>query len=131
MTGTAKIFRIILPVSDIDQATEYYQKLLGTEGERVSKERHYFNCGEVILTCYDASADGDHMTFRPNPGHIYFSVDNIEAWFKRANTLSHERIDEVIAKRPWGERSFYLNDIFGNQLCFVESNTEFKGLTAD
>jgi hypothetical protein len=32
-----------------------------------------------------------------------------------------------IATRPWGERSFYTQDPFGNPLCFVDSNTLFTG----
>jgi hypothetical protein len=32
-----------------------------------------------------------------------------------------------IATRPWGERSFYLHDPFGNPLCFVDSRTLFTG----
>jgi uncharacterized glyoxalase superfamily protein PhnB len=30
-----------------------------------------------------------------------------------------------IANRPWGERSFYLRDPFGNPLCFVDETTVF------
>jgi hypothetical protein len=26
-------------------------------------------------------------------------------------------------KRPWGERSFYVTDKWGNELCFVASDT--------
>ena len=33
-----------------------------------------------------------------------------------------------IAKRPWGEESFYASDPFGNPLCFVRRDTEFTGL---
>lgn len=32
-----------------------------------------------------------------------------------------------IATRPWGERSFYVEDPFGNQLCFVDRGTVFTG----
>jgi hypothetical protein len=31
-----------------------------------------------------------------------------------------------IARRPWGERSFYLNDRSGNPLCFVDESTVFR-----
>jgi len=29
--------------------------------------------------------------------------------------------------RPWGERSFYAHDPFGNPLCFVDATTIFTG----
>ena len=32
-----------------------------------------------------------------------------------------------IAVRPWGERSFYLSDPFGNPLRFVDAATLFTG----
>ena len=32
-----------------------------------------------------------------------------------------------IAERPWGERSFYVEDPFGNKLCFVDRATMFTG----
>ena len=32
-----------------------------------------------------------------------------------------------IAKRPWGEESFYASDPFGNPLCFVSSASVFTG----
>jgi hypothetical protein len=35
-----------------------------------------------------------------------------------------------IATRPWGERSFYLRDPFGNPLCFVDAATLFTGPSA-
>jgi hypothetical protein len=28
-----------------------------------------------------------------------------------------------VRKRPWGERSFYVTDPWGNELCFVEEGT--------
>lgn len=30
--------------------------------------------------------------------------------------------------RPWGERSFYCRDPFGNGLCFVDEKTLFTGV---
>jgi hypothetical protein len=32
-----------------------------------------------------------------------------------------------ISVRPWGERSFYVDDPWGNSLCFVESGTGYPG----
>jgi hypothetical protein len=32
-----------------------------------------------------------------------------------------------IGVRPWGERSFYATDPFGNLLCFVDGETLFTG----
>ena len=32
-----------------------------------------------------------------------------------------------IVKRPWGELSFYVEDSWGNGLCFVDEKTLFTG----
>jgi hypothetical protein len=53
------LFRVILPVSDIEAAASFYARLLEMPGTRVSSGRHYFDCGGTILACYDALADGD------------------------------------------------------------------------
>ena len=55
----ARLYRVILPVDDIDRADRFYTELLGLAGERVSPGRHYFDCGGTILACYDPVADGD------------------------------------------------------------------------
>jgi hypothetical protein len=32
-----------------------------------------------------------------------------------------------IAKRPWGEVSFYMHDPSGNPICFVDEQSIFRG----
>ena len=125
-TKSPRIFRVILPVSSIEAAAKFYTSLLGVQGQRVSTGRHYFDCGGVILACFDPRADGDDFDARPNPDHVYLSVDDLEASHRRAK---ESRCSELgpIAKRPWGERSFYCKDPFGNPLCFVDQDTLFAG----
>jgi len=48
MSGT-HLFRVILPVSDIEAASDFYTQVLGMSGIRVSGGRHYFDCGGTIL----------------------------------------------------------------------------------
>lgn len=133
MTDIPKLYRVILQVSDLDKAAEFYTKLLGTEGRRIHGGfRHYFDCGAVILALVDPSADDAEA--RPNPDNIYFSVADIEAVHGRARELGCLSTGDVhgapageIVKRPWGERSFYGFDPFGNPICFVEESTVFTG----
>ena len=61
-----QIFRILLPVTDIQQAKSFYSKVLGVEGFSVSPGRHYFDCEGIILACFDPQADGDGYTAQPN-----------------------------------------------------------------
>jgi len=122
-----KLFRVILPVPDIEAAARFYSALFEQPGQRVSPGRHYFDCDGVVLACFDPRADGDLFDARPNPDHLYFAVENIEAFFARARQLGFSEIDTQIKTWPWGERSFYAVDPFGNPLCFVDQQTIFTG----
>jgi catechol 2,3-dioxygenase-like lactoylglutathione lyase family enzyme len=121
-----KLFRVILPVSNIDLAAQFYSRLLGLPGKRVSPGRHYFDCGGTLLACFDPRADTDPFDLGPNPDHLYFAVRDLEAVHARAVELKAE-IRSPIGKRPWGEVSFYLRDPFGNKICFVDRTTMFTG----
>ncbi len=131
----ASLFRVIVPVEDIERATRFYGDVLGVPGLRVSQGRHYFDCGGVILACFDPKADGDGGVATPLPEWLYFAVDDIEAAYEacRRAGASFETGDVhgdpagTIARRPWGERSFYVHDPFGNKLCFVDRATAFRG----
>jgi predicted enzyme related to lactoylglutathione lyase len=120
------LFRVILPVSDIAAAASFYARLLEVPGTRVSSGRHYFDCGGTILACYDALADGDPEPVGPNPQHLYFSVDDLDAAHARAEEAGCCELTGIEV-RPWGERSFYARDPFENPICFVHSQTLFTG----
>ncbi len=128
MSDSISIFRIFVPVTDFDQAIAFYQRLFAREGRLIHRGRQYFDCGPVIFAVIENSGT-------PIGDHIYFSVPNLEAVFTRAKELDClEQIDlhggpaaEIIV-RPWGERSFYARDPFGNGLCFVEDTTLFTGI---
>ncbi len=127
-----KLFRVIVPVTDMAKAVEFYEAVIEAPHERVSPGRHYFHCDGAILAVVDARADGESRTSRPNFDHVYFSVDNLEVAYERCRAAPGATFDVVgqqpgIASRPWGERSFYVQDPFGNPLCFVEAGTEFTG----
>ena len=135
MPSANRLFRVIMPVTDIEASARFYSALLDQPGFRVSGGRHYFDCGGVILAVYDPKADGDREAIRSNGEHVYFAVDDLEAAFaraQRAGGLSKERGDGnlpmgEIARRPWGEVSFYLHDPSGNPLCFVDEQSIYRG----
>lgn len=127
-----KLYRIILPIGNIDKAEAFYSKLFNMRGERVSAGRHYFNLGGTILACYDPRADGDEDDPDWNPHdnqYVYIAVDDLEQTFETAKSLNPMVIDDTIEKMPWGERLFYMNDPWGNPVCFVDSTTLYLGST--
>ena len=132
MSVAPSLFRMILHVSDMDQAADFYAKLLAATGRRVAPTRHYFDCGSVILALVNPTEGGE--TPKTNPDYVYFSVKDLEGAHARARELGclsrgevHGRSAGDIVTRPWGERSFYVHDPFGNGLCFVDERTVFTG----
>lgn len=127
------LFRIILQVSDLDQAEQFYGALLGHRGRRIPHaSRHYIDCGPVILALVDPAIDNEQA--KPLPDYIYFAVANIEEVHERARNLGclstenfHGESAGDIVVRPWRERSFYVRDPWGNGLCFVDNTTLFTG----
>jgi predicted enzyme related to lactoylglutathione lyase len=119
-----RLYRVILPVSNIGRAAEFYSALLGKQGKQVSPGRHYFGCDGTILACFDPRADGDPWDATPNADHVYFAVDDLESTLERARKAG-AKVTSAIETQPWGERSFYCSDPFGNKLCFVADGTLF------
>lgn len=132
----ARVFRILIPVHDIERAAAFYATVLSQPGQRISPGRHYFDCEGLVLACFDPVADGDGYSAVPLTEPIYFAVDDLKAVFDRAKeagaSFSEEEIPDVgcmgmIEERPWGEISFYASDPFGNPLCFVSNESVFTG----
>jgi catechol 2,3-dioxygenase-like lactoylglutathione lyase family enzyme len=127
-----KLFRIALQVGDLDKASAFYSRLLDDQGRRIRGSRHYFDCGPVILAVVDVTA-GD-LEPKPISDYIYFAVSDLDQAYERAramNCLAKEDVHGAdagaIVLRPWGERSFYAEDPWGNGLCFVDEQTLFTG----
>src|SRR4051794_22692527 len=105
-----RLFRVILPVDDIDRAVAFYQGLLQLPGERISAGRHYFDCSGTILVCLDPAAEGDDGDALPNHGHVYFAVDDLDRTFARARDAGCDWLEDAPKLRAWGEVSFYARD---------------------
>jgi catechol 2,3-dioxygenase-like lactoylglutathione lyase family enzyme len=125
------LFRINVEVGNLDQAADFYSRLLGLEGRKQAGSRCYFTCGPVTLQVVDVSSVG-----QPHPAAkaLYFTVENLDAVFARAKALGclaredvHGASGGAISVRPWGERSFYAEDQWQNPLCFVEAGTVYPG----
>ncbi len=122
---TAKLFRVVIPVRDVERGAAFYSVLLDDPGERVSDNRHYFDCGGVILACVEPREPG--REFRPNPDHVDLAVADLDAAFERARRAGCNRLDDAIATQHWGERSFFLRDPFDNPIHIVDEKTMFTG----
>lgn len=132
MAAAPNLFRVMLEVSNLNTAVTSYSKLLGIEGRVLRGSRAYFDCGSVILAILDPTPGDIKPT--PNVGDVYFSVKDLESFHARARELGclskaevHDESAGDIVTRPWGERSFYLKDPWGNGVCFVDEKTLYTG----
>ncbi|MBW2313971.1 MAG: VOC family protein [Deltaproteobacteria bacterium] len=132
----ARLYRVLVPVSDIEAAQVFYEAVLATRGQRVSPGRHYFDCEGTILACFDPQADGDGYVAKPNPEALYLAGSDLAATHEACRKAGARFAEGAppgvgplgeIMKRPWGEESFYVADPFGNSLCFVHSDSIFTG----
>jgi len=115
-------------VGDIDRAAAFYSELLGLEARPQMGARVYLDAGGVTLQVVQVP--------EPHPAAkaLYFAVADLDAVHTRASALdclSGESVHGMPAGaptvRPWGERSFYADDPWGNPLCFVEEGTLYEG----
>jgi catechol 2,3-dioxygenase-like lactoylglutathione lyase family enzyme len=127
--STMRLFRATLEVGQPEKASTFYRALFGQRPRPVGGGRSYLDCGPTILALISTGE-------RPRgiPQNLYFEVDDLEAVHARASDLGalssvdvHGRPGGEIVTRPWGERSFYAEDPWGNGLCFVQSGTLFIG----
>jgi hypothetical protein len=122
------LFRINIEVGDIAQASKDWSTLLGQEGRGQAGSRTYFTTGAVTLQVVQ------HEAPHPAAKALYFLVDELEPYHARAKELGwlskesvHGQPGGDINVRPWGERSFYVEDAWGNPLCFVQTGTTYPG----
>ena len=127
-SDTPRLFRLNVEVGDIDRAASFYGELLGLEARPQMGSRVYLNAGGVTLQVVQVP--------EPHPAAkaLYFTVGDLDAVHARAASLGSLSADKVHGTpagepivRPWGERSFYADDPWGNPLCFVEEGTLYEG----
>src|SRR5260370_42033114 len=100
--SSARLFRVVVPVSSIEEATVFYSAVLDQPGRRISPGRHYFGCGGAILACFDPRADGDSWDAAPNPDHVYFAVDDLEEYFQRVDRQPNAATLLPNGQNAWG-----------------------------
>jgi hypothetical protein len=127
--SSMRLFRVTVEVGEPEKAAAFYLALFGQRPRPVGGGRCYLDCGGVILALISTGE-----TPRAQTQDVYFEVDDLEAFHARAEGLGalsdvevHGRPAGEIMTRPWGERSFYAADPWGNGLCFVQSGTIFIG----
>jgi predicted enzyme related to lactoylglutathione lyase len=125
---TPRLFRLNVEVGDIGRAAPFYGALLGAVPRPDRGRRVYVDAGGVTLQIVEVAAP------HPAAKALYFAVADLDAVHARASALGCLSADQVHGAaagdaivRPWGERSFYADDPWGNPLCFVDEGTIYAG----
>jgi hypothetical protein len=124
-----QLFRLNVEVGDVAKAAKFYGELLGLEARMAPGQRCYVTCGAVTLQVVQPRG-APHTAAKA----LYFMVKDVDAVHVRATSLKCLSNEDVhgtpagdVVVRPWGERSFYADDPWGNPLCFVEEGTVYPG----
>lgn len=134
--ASARVFGVVFEVGDLDEAARGWGALLADEGRRIPEGggRHYIDLGPSILMLLDVSLRKREP--RPNGSDLYVTVSShaLESYHARAASLGwlsrtdiHGQPAGAISVKPWGERSFYVEDPWHNGMCFIDENTRFTG----
>jgi catechol-2,3-dioxygenase len=126
-----QLFRVCLEVNHLERAKAFYEELLALKGKKLAGQRVHFDVGGCVLEIIDVSASGPS---HPCAKSVCISVPAVDVVHKRARKLKCLSIELVQDKpggaihvRPWGEKSFYVDDPWFNSLCFVQAGTENRG----
>lgn len=127
---TPIFFRLNIEVGDLAKAAAFYADLFAVKGRMQAGSRVYVQAGPATLQIVDVSPEEPQLAAKA----LYFTVKDLDAIHARAKKLGALSKDLVHGKpggdlvtRPWGERSFYADDPWGNPLCFVEAGTTYPG----
>lgn len=127
---TPIFFRLNIEVRDLAKAASFYGQLFAVEGRLQAGSRIYIQAGPATLQVVDVSPEEPQLAAKA----LYFTVKDLDAIHTRAKKLGalskelvHGKPGGDLVTRPWGERSFYADDPWGNPLCFVEAGTTYPG----
>ena len=128
MADVPQFFRMNIEVGDLAAAQAFYETLFGTQGRGQAGHRFYINPAPVAFQVVQLEAP------HPAAKALYFTtadLDGVHARAAQLKCLSNEMVHGLrggdISVKPWGERSFYAQDPWGNPLCFVEAGTVYAG----
>ena len=107
----------ILSVTDLSQALEYYERVLGFQvawrwGE---PPRLISICRDRVEVNLSQSSEG-----KPGVSKVYFQMAGVDAYYSHVST-SGAKVVIPLADRPYGMRDFRVIDPGGNELSFGEA----------
>jgi len=107
----------ILPVSDLAEALDYYQRVLGFKVEWQWGAPPY-----LASVCRDQVEVNLSLSSQPTPAasKVYFQVASVDAYYSTV-TQAGAKVAVPLGDRPYGMRDFRIVDPSGNELSFGET----------
>ena len=107
----------VFVVQDVLRSVEHYRDALGFQGEFTYGEPTFYAGVERDSVAIHLQAASET---RRQPGHgaISVFVTGVDALYQELKSRGARTLDEP-TDRPYGMRNFHINDLDGNQLCFV------------
>ena len=103
-----------IPVSDLPEGIEFYRTRLGFDlvAEMPAGEYAIVERDDIAIHLFKAESPGHS----PVGIHLFTGdLDELQAELDRRGA----RISQRIARKPWGNRDFRVQDPFGNELKFT------------
>ena len=111
-----KLFGACIGTHNIELMVKFYEKVFGC-GPYIDGPDHRFLDAQLIvfnLDYMDATVDDP-----PTNIAMVYAVDDVDLEFARLKSLGIA--DELPTNRPWGVRSFTVNDPDGNVISFFKN----------
>jgi len=107
----------ILPVSDLSEALDYYQRVLGFDVEWKWGEPPYLEsvCRDQVEVNLSLSSEPAAAASK-----VYFPMAGVDAYYSEI-TRAGAKVAVPLADRPYGMRDFRIVDPNGNELSFGEA----------
>jgi uncharacterized glyoxalase superfamily protein PhnB len=107
----------ILSVSDLSEALEYYERVLGFQlGWKWGEP------SRLASVCRDRVEVNLSQSSEPRPviSKVYFQMAGVDAYYNYV-TMAGATVAVPVADRPYGMRDFRIVDPSGNELSFGEA----------
>jgi len=110
-----RLSNITIPVSDLKEAVEFYEKVLGLKKQFECPSYVTFDCDGVELAFEPGGSKGK----KEGSPYVFLLVDNVDAKYRELKNKGVNFKSEPRDK-PWGGRVASLRDPDGNMVCLLQ-----------
>jgi len=110
-----KLSNVTVPVSDLKEAVEFYEKVLGLKKKYKWPNYVAFDCGCVELAFEPGGSKGE----KEGSPYMFLLVDNVDAEYRELSSKG-VKFESEPRDTSWGGRVASLTDPDGNVVCLLQ-----------